>query len=109
MLEGHKDTQGAGDVQLSAVQHQGKPAYLRVMLVLLTLASGVAALDAQAVFYIMPFIAADLHLDNTQIGLIGAAGLVTVGADHSLDLRPHGASQAVSCRRVRLLRTALRR
>lgn len=50
--------------------------YERRLVAVLTLAGGIAALDAQAVFYIMPFIARDLHLTNAQIGLIGAAVLV---------------------------------
>ena len=50
--------------------------YEFTLVLILMLAGGVAAVDAQTVFYIMPFIAQDLHLDNTQIGLIGSAVLV---------------------------------
>lgn len=47
----------------------------RMVLVLAT-AGGVAALDAQAVFYLMPFIAAEFGLGSQQIGMIGSAVLV---------------------------------
>lgn len=43
---------------------------------ILALSAGIAALDAQAVFYLMPFVARDIHLTNGQIGLIGSAVLV---------------------------------
>jgi ACS family hexuronate transporter-like MFS transporter len=50
--------------------------YEVLLVVLLTLAGGIAAVDAQAVFYVMPFIVNDLHLSNTQVGLIGSAVLL---------------------------------
>ena len=50
--------------------------YERRLVTVLTIAGGVAALDTQAVFYIMPFIAPELHLDNSQIGLIGSAVVI---------------------------------
>ncbi|WCP14866.1 Hexuronate transporter [Sphingobium sp. AntQ-1] len=46
------------------------------MVMILTAAGGVAALDAQAVFYLMPFIATDFALGSSQIGMIGSAVLV---------------------------------
>jgi ACS family hexuronate transporter-like MFS transporter len=50
--------------------------YQNRMVLLLTLVGGVAALDAQAVFYLMPFIARDLALRDFQIGVIGSSVLV---------------------------------
>lgn len=50
--------------------------YENQMVAVLASAGGVAALDAQAVFYLMPFIAADFALSNRQIGIIGSAVLV---------------------------------
>src|ERR1700730_12201887 len=46
-------------------------------MVTLCLGGGVAALDAQALFYLAPFAMRDLHITNTQIGLLSAAGLLT--------------------------------
>ena len=51
--------------------------YENTLVAVLTLAGGISALDAQAVFYLMPFIAMELGLDNTQIGLIGSAVLIS--------------------------------
>lgn len=50
--------------------------YERRLVTLLTVGNGIAALDAQAVFYLMPFIVAELHINNSQVGLIGTAVLV---------------------------------
>ncbi len=50
--------------------------YERRLVALLTLGNGIAALDAQAVFYLMPFIVSELHINNGQVGLIGTAVLV---------------------------------
>ena len=46
-------------------------------MVILCLGGGVAALDAQALFYLSPFVMRDLGVTNTQIGLLSAAVLVT--------------------------------
>lgn len=46
------------------------------MVAVLALAGGIAALDAQAVFYLMPFIAAEFGLADDQVGLIGSAVLI---------------------------------
>lgn len=51
-------------------------AYERGLVALLTLGNGIAALDAQAVFYLMPFIVSDLRISNAQVGLIGTAVLL---------------------------------
>lgn len=51
--------------------------YENTLVAVLALAGGISALDAQAVFFLMPFIAVDLKLDNTQIGLIGSAVLIS--------------------------------
>lgn len=50
--------------------------YELLLVVLLTLAGAIAAVDAQTVFYVMPFIIRDLHLAGTQVGLIGSAVLL---------------------------------
>lgn len=50
--------------------------YENGLVLLLALGGGVAALDAQSVFYLMPFLATDLSLDNLQIGMIGSAVLI---------------------------------
>ncbi|MEG8220733.1 MFS transporter [Sphingomonas sp. HH69] len=49
--------------------------YENRMVVILAAAGGVAALDAQAVFYLMPFVATDFALASGQIGFIGSAVL----------------------------------
>jgi ACS family hexuronate transporter-like MFS transporter len=51
--------------------------YENRLLVVLSLGGAVAALDAQALFYLSPFVAKDLHLNNTQIGVLSAAVLLT--------------------------------
>jgi ACS family hexuronate transporter-like MFS transporter len=43
----------------------------------LCLGGGVAALDAQALFYLSPFVMRDLAITNTEIGALSAAVLVT--------------------------------
>ncbi len=47
--------------------------YENRMVFILALGGGIAALDAGAAYFLMPFIAADLSLSNSQIGLIAAA------------------------------------
>ena len=44
---------------------------------LLCLGGGVAALDAQALFYLGPFVMRDMRITNSQIGLLSAAVLFT--------------------------------
>ncbi|MCM2438738.1 MFS transporter [Agrobacterium vitis] len=46
------------------------------MVAIFALAGGVAALDAQAVYYLMPRIVADLGLTDAQVGILGSAVLV---------------------------------
>lgn len=58
---------------------RAKPAsasYELRLVVILCLAGGVAALDAQAIFYLMPFIADEFALTDGQIGFLGSAVLV---------------------------------
>jgi predicted MFS family arabinose efflux permease len=43
------------------------------LLILLSLANGVVALDRLTVSYLSPFIVKDLHLSNTQVGLLQSA------------------------------------
>jgi predicted MFS family arabinose efflux permease len=50
--------------------------YENRMVLVLAAAGGIAALDAQAVFYLMPFIATEFHLGNNQIGILGSAVLI---------------------------------
>lgn len=50
--------------------------YENRMVIVLAAAGGVAALDAQAVFFLMPFLASEFALSNEQIGFIGAVVLV---------------------------------
>jgi predicted MFS family arabinose efflux permease len=50
--------------------------YERRLVIVLTIVGGIAALDTQAVFYIMPFIRPELHLNNSQVGLIGSAVVI---------------------------------
>ena len=44
---------------------------------ILCLGGGVAALDAQALFYLGPFVMRELHITNSQVGLLSAAVLLT--------------------------------
>lgn len=53
-----------------------KGSYENRMVCILATAGGVAALDAQAIFYLMPFCAAEFKLTSQQIGFIGSAVLV---------------------------------
>ena len=46
-------------------------------LLILCLGGGIAALDAQALFYLGPFVMRDLHITNSQMGLLSAAVLST--------------------------------
>jgi MFS family permease len=46
-------------------------------LLILCLGGGIAALDAQALFYLSPFAMRDLHITNSQMGLLSAAVLFT--------------------------------
>ncbi len=47
------------------------------MVAILTLAGGIAAFDAGAAFYLIPFITEDFELSDASVGLIGSA--VTIG------------------------------
>lgn len=50
--------------------------YENRMVCIFALAGGVAALDAQAVYYLMPEIVSDLKLTDGQVGVLGSAVLV---------------------------------
>jgi len=50
--------------------------YERRLVAALAVTGGIAALDTQAVFYIMPFISPELHLNNSEIGLIGSSVVI---------------------------------
>lgn len=52
-------------------------AYENRLLVVLALGGAVAALDAQALFYLSPFVATDLGLSNSQIGVVASIVLLT--------------------------------
>jgi MFS transporter, ACS family, hexuronate transporter len=47
------------------------------LLGILALGGAVAAFDAQALFYLAPFLVRDLHLSNTRIGLVSSIVVVT--------------------------------
>lgn len=51
--------------------------YENKLLILFTLGGGIAALDAQALFYLAPFVANDLKLNNAQVGLVASLVLIT--------------------------------
>jgi ACS family hexuronate transporter-like MFS transporter len=51
--------------------------YENVAILILGLGGGVAALDAQTLFYLSPFLAKDIHLNNAQIGLVASVALLT--------------------------------
>lgn len=50
--------------------------YENRLVAILAIAGGVAALDAQAVFYLMPYIAGEFFLTSRQVGGIGSAVLI---------------------------------
>ena len=51
--------------------------YENKLVILFTLGGGIAALDAQALFYLTPFVADDLKLNNAQAGLLASLVLIT--------------------------------
>lgn len=51
--------------------------YENRLVIILSLGGAVAALDAQALFYLSPFVASDLALNNAQIGLVATIVLLT--------------------------------
>jgi len=51
--------------------------YENVAILILGLGGGVAALDAQTLFYLSPFLAKDIHLNNAHIGLVASVALLT--------------------------------
>ncbi len=51
--------------------------YENRLLLVLTLGGAVAALDAQSLFYLSPFVATSLGLSNTQIGVVSSIVLLT--------------------------------
>jgi predicted MFS family arabinose efflux permease len=48
-----------------------------LLLLILALAGAIAAFDAQALYYLSPLISNDLHLDNSEIGLVSSIVLLT--------------------------------
>lgn len=55
-------------------------AYEIGLLVLLTLANGVVGLDRLTLTFLSPYIVADLHLSNTQLGLLAASLSLAIAA-----------------------------
>ena len=51
--------------------------YENLLVAVLGLGGAVAALDGQALFYLSPFVAADLHLDNARIGIVSTVVVLT--------------------------------
>lgn len=51
--------------------------YENVLVVVLGLGGAVAALDGQALFYLSPFVAKELHLNNLQVGLVSSIVVCT--------------------------------
>ena len=51
--------------------------YENKLVILFSLGGGIAALDAQALFYLTPFVADDLKLNNAQAGLLASLVLIT--------------------------------
>lgn len=51
--------------------------YENRLVVVLALGNAVAALDAQSLFYLSPFVASSLSLNNTQIGLVSSIVLLS--------------------------------
>jgi MFS family permease len=50
--------------------------YENRLVAVFSLAGGIAGLDALAIYFLMPFVARDLHLDNTRIGILSLAVLI---------------------------------
>lgn len=76
-LDAHRTNAGGREtVSKSCSRSVGWPSYENRLVAILALAGGVAALDAQAVFYLMPFIAGEFLLTSGQVGLIGSAVLI---------------------------------
>ena len=62
---------------ISAVKAARALSYENRLLLILTLGGAVAALDAQSLFYLSPFVATSLGLNNTQIGLVSSIVLLS--------------------------------
>lgn len=71
-----RDSSGATTNPVEENSPRPLRSYENLMVLVLTIAGGVAALDAQAVFYLMPFIAKEFSLTDGQIGFIGSAVLI---------------------------------
>lgn len=71
-----RDVKGGdeGDGSIESARPRG---YENRLVAILAMGGGVAALDAQAVFYLMPFLVVDLSLNNMQVGTIGASVLAS--------------------------------
>ena len=62
---------------IGAVRAARALSYENRLLLILTLGGAVAALDAQSLFYLSPFVATSLGLNNTQIGLVSSTVLLS--------------------------------
>src|SRR5581483_9744830 len=62
---------------IGAVRAARALSYENRLLLILTLGGAVAALDAQSLFYLSPFVATSLGLNNTQIGVVSSIVLLT--------------------------------
>jgi MFS family permease len=62
---------------MGAVRAARALSYENRLLLILTLGGAVAALDAQSLFYLSPFVATSLGLNNTQIGLVSSTVLLS--------------------------------
>ena len=51
--------------------------YENLLVAILALGGAVAALDAQALFYLSPYLVRDLHLDNAHIGIVSSVVVLT--------------------------------
>lgn len=67
---------GRADRPVSAPAAPGSdPRYENRAVAILALAGGVAGVDMLAINFLSPFVVADLHLSNAQIGMVGTAQL----------------------------------
>jgi len=62
---------------IGAVRAARALSYENRLLLILTLGGAVAALDAQSLFYLSPFVATSLGLNNTQIGVVSSIVLLS--------------------------------
>ena len=62
---------------IGAVRAARALSYENRLLLILTLGGAVAALDAQSLFYLSPFVATSLGLNNTQVGVVSSVVLLS--------------------------------